>query len=86
MSWWWWENPSLGGTTKNITLQFFKTPLNSKKDKIDLKKIFYFKFYIKRLANCVKFEISIIFRKKLKLVSQMTGEGINFMKIIFQVP
>ncbi len=51
---------------------------------IDLKRIFYFKFYIKRLANCVNFEISIIFRRN-NLISQMSRKGIKFMKITCQV-
>lgn len=47
----WWANPSLGGTTRNITSQNFKTHPTSKQYRTHLKKTFQFKFYIKRLPK-----------------------------------
>jgi hypothetical protein len=61
-------NPSLGGTTRNITPQNFEIDSTSKQHGTHFKKGFHFKFYIKNLPNLVQFETSIEFTKKLVLI------------------
>jgi hypothetical protein len=61
-------NPSLGGTTRNITPQNFEIDSTSKQHGTRFFKTFHFKFYIKRLPTHVQLETSIEFTKKLILI------------------
>jgi len=80
-----WANPSLGGTTKNITPQNVETHSISKQHMIHIRKVFHFKFYIKRfLESYTIWNFNYIY-KYLIWLFQMNGQGKCFKKVTLRV-
>lgn len=79
-------NPSLGGTTKNVTPKILR-PIFEHQSKIGFTKgnIFISNFTSKDYASHVIFETSIRIIIKLILIFQMRGQRFFYRKVVFKV-